>query len=384
MERLRTYFLSFVLAIFLLAGFGLAIGTSTAASKAPVTAKSAANVNEQALWGKVIAEAKREGSVVVATGLSEDVRKAVTASFVKKYDVNVEWLVGRPTELEAKIKAQRAAGISAEDVAMPGLPSFANIFKPMGITVPLEPLLMLREVTDKSKWKGGELPYFDKEKHGIQASLYAIPFYIFNTSQVKATELALTQDLLNPKWKGKIVISDPSIAGAGNDWFTFTVIEIMGRDKGIQFMKDLLKQEPVITRDERMLTEWVARGKYQIGIGTSPAVPVSFIKNGAELAFAEMKEPRELTQGYALLCAFNQSPHPNAQKLFVNWILSREGNSILAQASGYASTRVDGSTDGILPILIPKEGDVNVYKKYDFLSFKNEMMEKAKGIFTGR
>ena len=111
---------------------------------------------------------------------------------------------------------------------------------------------------------------------------------------------------------------------------------------------------------------------------------MGFIRKGAEIAFAEMKEPRQLTQGYSLLCAFNKAPHPNAQKLFVNWLLTREGNTILAQASGYASTRVDASVEGILPILVPKDGDVNVYKKYDYLSFKNEMMERSKTIFTAR
>ncbi len=148
-------------------------------------------------------------------------------------------------------------------------------------------------------------------------------------------------------------------------------------------MQDLLKQQPVITRDERMLTEWVARGKNPVGIGPSPAIPTEFIKMGAPVAFADMKEPRLLTPGYGILSAFKDPPNPNAAKLFVNWLLSKEGSSVFAPALGYPPTRVDVSTEDFLPPLVPRKDDVDVYNKYDFVALKTEMMKKAEEIFTG-
>lgn len=334
-------------------------------------------------WDKLVAEARKEGTVVVAGGFVAEARDAVTAAFRKKYGINTEWIVGRGAELAVKIGREKSVGLSTTDVAIPGTPAFANTFKPQGITVPLDQMLVLPEVKEPKNWREGELPFYDKDKHSLQVVLSAMPFYAYNTDLVKSDDLIHSIDLLNPKWKGKIVLTDPSISGNSNDWFTFTVIEILGREKGLQFMKDFVKQEPVIVRDDRLLIEGVARGKYSIGIGASPAIPIEFIKKGAKVAFADMKEPRELAPGWGLLCAFTNPPHPNTQKLFVNWILSKEGSSVFAPALGYPSNRIDVSTDSFFPALISRKGDVDVYRKYDFLTIKNEMMEIAKNIFSG-
>ncbi len=91
-----------------------------------------------------------DGQVVIATGIIAKAREDTTAAFKKKYGINVEWILGRPSELEAKIKSERNIGLSRVDLTIPGTPSIANVFKPMGITLPIEPLLVLPEVTDVS------------------------------------------------------------------------------------------------------------------------------------------------------------------------------------------------------------------------------------------
>jgi len=79
---------------------------------------------------------------------------------------------------------------------------------------------------------------------------------------------------------------------------------------------------------------------------------------GAPFAFIDVKEPRRLNSGYGIICVFKKAPHPNATKLFVNWLLSKEGSSVFARATQYASTRADVPPEGILPIMVPRPGDV--------------------------
>ncbi len=177
-------------------------------------------------------------------------------------------------------------------------------------------------------------------------------------------------------------MGDPSIAGGANSWFTWMLEGILGKEKGIQFMKRLVNQNPLITRDERQLTEWVARGKYELGIGSSVSVPAKFIQMGAPIAFIDAKEPRSLSSGFGIVEAFKDAPHPNAAKLLLNWTLSREGSTIFSRTAEYPSTRSDVPLGGILPVLVPRPDDVDPYIKYDrYEAMKGEMRKVAAGIF---
>lgn len=358
-----------------------AVSVTTPAAKETGVPKPVTGLDtEKAALEKLVAEAQKEKNVVVAAAFLAEAREAVTSGFKKKYGIDTEWVVGRPAELEAKIKQERAAGLFIVDVGIVGVGPYFNTFKTM--TIPLKPMFVLEEVKKPDIWLGGSQPFYDD--NSLMVTLFPLQFYVINLDMVKMEELTSTLDLLNPKWKGQIVISDPRISGQANDWFIYTLVEILGREKGIQFMKDLLKQDPVITRDERLLTEWVAQRKYAIGVSPSTSIPIEFIKKGARIAFADVKEPRELTPGHGLLYAFKDSPHPKAQNLFVNWILSKEGSSVFAPALGYPSTRLDVPTDSFLPFMVPRKGDVNVYQKYDFASLKNEGIQIAREIFAGK
>jgi len=334
-------------------------------------------------WKELVARAQKEGTVsVYSTYLPAETRNVVQQAFKKKYGINVEYTAGSGGEIAQKFKTEWNAGLRIVDLFHVGIIEFRDMIKPMKVTVPIEPFLMLPEVVDPAKWKGGRLPFLDADKHAFMLVLLADNFYVINTDLVKMDEIRSTLDVLDPKWKGKIVLLDPTIPGNSNAWFVHTIARILGRERGEQFMRDLLKQEPTILRDSRQAVEGVARGKYPLVIGASVTQPVEFIKNGAQIAFAKLNEPSYITAG-TVMFAIKEVPHPNAAKLFINWLASREGSSVYAPSHGYPSARLDVSTEGFVPVIIPGANDRSSDTE-EYMAERAKFMKLAVEIFGGK
>lgn len=334
-------------------------------------------------WDNLIEAAKKEGKVVIYCDMPPTVRDVTTAAFRTKYGINLEMVSSRSPEMLAKIIAERNAGLYVVDMGFHGGVTYNVDLLPLGILEPLEPLLILPEVRDPKNWRPGKLPFFDKGKMAFITVMQANNFYQRNTDLVRENEITYTLDLLNPKWKEKIVINDPGISGTGNHWFTWTVTRVLGMEKGMRFMKDLVAQKPFITRDKRLLTEWVARGKSSISVASYMAETAEFIKLGAPIAFLDIKEPRMLTPASGIVSVFKNAPHRNAAKLFLNWLLTREGSSIFAPAYQYPSLRSDVPTEGVLPILLPRQGDI--YPEWtdeNYSAVAGQMRKTAADIFA--
>ncbi len=363
----------------LLIGLFLAAFFLPCAAAAP--AAKAGSPASKAEWDKLVADAKKEGSVVIYAGPIADARPALTNAFRQKYGISLDFVMGRGEEIVTKIEKERRAGIYGVDVGLHGMTTYFNSVKPKDVvkTAPIAPLLVLPEILDLSKWRGGKLPFADTEGHLAVLVLGSAPHLLINTTLVKPDEITSHQDLLDPKWKGQLIINDPTLGGAGTEWFTFIMTKVMGLEKGTAFMKQLVKQQPAITRDQRLLSEWIARGKYAGALATSKAVTAQLMQAGAPIAFADMKEPRPTSSGTGNLMVFDRAPHPNATKLFTNWILSREGAAVYSKAHGYASTRLDVSTEGIDPLVVPRANEVILGEEYQIA--KGEMGKLAREIF---
>ena len=334
-------------------------------------------------WQELVTKAQKEGTVsVYSTYLPAETRKVVQQAFKKKYSINVEYTAGTGGEIAQKFKTEWTAGLRIVDLFHVGIIEFRDMIKPMKVTIPIEPLLMLPEVVNHAKWRGGRLPYLDADKHAFMLVLLADNFYVIKTDLVKMDEIRSTLDVLNPKWKGKIILLDPTIPGNSNAWFVHTIVRVLGQERGEKFMRDLLlKQEPTVVRDSRQAVEGVARGKYPLVIGASVTQPVEFIRNGAPIAFAKLNEPTYMTAG-TVIFSIKEVPHPNAAKLFTNWIVSREGSSLYAPSHGYPSARLDVSTEGFVPAIIPGPADRSSDTE-EYMAERARLMKLAVDIFKG-
>ncbi|MBI4330848.1 MAG: extracellular solute-binding protein [Chloroflexi bacterium] len=327
-------------------------------------------------WEQVVEEAQREGQVVIYGGFSPPVRIALIDAFKQKYGVELDITLGKAVEIAEKLLREDRAGLQVADVLVNGRNALEAALKPAGVLGSFEPLLLLPEVKNPQAWWGGELPW-TKDRLIFPSTSGVRPPVIINTNVVKAEELAFMRDVLNPRWVGKIAMEDPTVPGPGLNWFA-AFSEILGYD----FMKALAKMEPAMTTDKRLLVEWVAKAKYPVGINATPEQVIEFIQFGAPLAFVAAKEGGYTSAGSGVLFYVAKAPHPNATKLFINWLLGKEGQTVFSRASGLPSSRQDVLKDHIPSSQIRQPGaNYVIGEGGDFLLTLPEKQKVAKDIF---
>ncbi|MSQ26636.1 MAG: ABC transporter substrate-binding protein [Dehalococcoidia bacterium] len=313
-----------------------------APSTAPVgstqTGKDAAWQEE---WDKLVVAAKSEGKLTLqfigaGTGYAKT-GEAFQAAF-PGIEVDVS-NVGTGTLFLPKFWQERNAGVQNYDMigmqAVYGIPELRD----KKALVPIRPLIFHPEVLDDSKWVNGfEGGFVDFEKRwGYSGNWGERILLWYNTDLVKDGEIKVAKDLLDAKWKGKIAWHD-AIHGA-----TFWQATILRLTQGDEFVLRLFtEQEPQwVGRDDRLMTEGVIRGKYPIG-RINPTILKDFRAQG----LGNNVKPLQLAD--ARLAAFDaplwmpdKAPHPNAAKLFVNWLLSPQGQTHYAPLILQNSRRKD-------------------------------------------
>ncbi len=336
-----------------------------------------------AAWGKkwetIVAEAKREGTVSVYTLWRPETRIALSQAFKQRYGIELEFSpFSRGAEMVAKVQAENRAGLYLADVFGGGISTFLTIMKPDGLLGPIEPLLILPDVLDPKVWRPGKVPFSDKD--GLALGMIGLVHRtsLYNTELVKPGEISTYKDLLKPQYKGKITLNDPTISGAGIGPVAHLGYNLWGEAEMTDFLTRLVRDQQVaIQRDNRAHIESVAKGKYSIAMAALSDMAAEFVALGAPVDFAIVKEDTRVTAGGGGLGVPKKFAHPNAATVFVNWLLTKEGQSLFAESFGNPSTRIDASTQGISPLVIPQAGEKYYYETEDYVT---EAMGKWMGL----
>lgn len=352
--------------------------TKPASASAPPQLAGAPQEAWEKEWERVKAEAKKEGRVVI-TGNVGPATNVLRKILNEKFGIDPEFQVGRGAEVAQKIKSEQIAGLHTYDVILSTTMNIILYLKPEGRVERIDTALILPEIKDPRLWYQGEIPWVDKEKR-YHLAYFAVPKsgVVVNSQMVSQKEVNAYLDLLDPKWKGKILINDPTVTGAGNAWFTPLASEI-----GLDYFAKLLQQEPLILRDQRLMTEWVARGKYSILLGADENTIAEFVKAGAPITSIQLKEGAYTTQSNGAVSIAARPPHPNAAKVVLNWVLSREGGTLLSEAMLCQSSRVDVPTD-FLPLYDVRQPGVKYVDSSpeDYQIKKGEYIKTAKEVFA--
>lgn len=308
--------------------------------------------NWQSEWEKTVQGAKKEGKLSLYLYGGDGELGAVAQLFQKKYpEIHVTTITGRGSQLAPRIMAERRAGKFLVDAFIGGATTPYEVLYRAKILDPVRDALILPEIVDESKWWQGQHHYMDAENRFIFLFLGNLSEYIsYHTKSVERGELRSYWDFLQPKWKGKILSRDPRTSGSqriGLRMFYHTP------ELGPEFIRRLYGEMDVtLTREIRQATDWLANGKFAICFFCSEILRA---KNQGlpvdELPTARWKESRAISAGNkGALVLPSQPPNPNASRLFVNWLLSREGQTAFQRAANTStndeeSMRVDISKE---------------------------------------
>lgn len=322
---MKRYFLMTVLAVYLLQPVFAAAQSAQAASSE---------------WDRIVAAAKKEGRVVASIPPSAELRRGMEIAFTRRYGIGVEFVPARGGAIIRRIADEAKAGVRHFDLHVGGTESAVTGLLSEKVLEPLEGYLVLPEVGDPSQWWGGHL-WVDNARRFIYGfAAYQTVSLWHNPNETKGFVFQTFDDLLDPRLQGRIGISDPRTPGAGASmWSHMLAI------KGEEYLKRLVAQKLYVGRDLRVLGENLSRGKIAVTVGLGYSELLPFIKAG--LPIAPLPNPKEgvyATGGYGHLMIIKDPPRPNATRVFVNWLLSRDGQEIFGRAMGVASRRLDVDT----------------------------------------
>lgn len=290
-------------------------------------------------WDDLVAAAKKEGKVVIQLPVGTGYREALEVFMAAFPGVEAEaqQFPDGATYIP-KIQGERRAGIYSFDVAaVPAIPPL-QVLKHEGTYDPLRPLLFRPDVIDENAWNGGyESRWADSAKNlafrfqqQVTRSLYV------NTQLIKEDEIKTLDDLIDPKWKGKIAMSDVA------QGYIYSPSSLLRKTKGDDWMRKLLvDQQPMFIRDRRQAVEAIVRGRVPIAFGIHPFVFQEFVDEGVANHVKNLDIPGLAYGGGDVLVFFNRAPHPSASKLFANWLLTKEGGLVWSEKTRANSARSD-------------------------------------------
>ncbi|MDE1994986.1 MAG: extracellular solute-binding protein [Rhizobiaceae bacterium] len=295
---------------------------------------SAARADDAAL----VDAAKKEGSVTWYTTLVVDqVVQAIIEGFEKKYGIQVNFVSAPWEETAFRIINEGKASATKSDV-FDSLPAYAAVHA-AGLIQPFAP----------DAAKDYDPAYKDPAGYWTASIIQPLSPAI-NTDMVSATDAPHTyEDLLDPKWKGKMAWTNSASIG-GPPGFIAAVLDSMGEQKGMDYLHKLAGQQIAnIPSNPRVVLDRAVSGEnplvlsiynYHAAISKNQGAPVEWIK----------MEP--LVAHVGLVAMTKGAPHPNAGKLLIDYILSDDGAKVMAKA-GYIPT--NKSAQSSVADLVPGE-----------------------------
>jgi len=325
-------------------------------------------------WQRVVAAAKKEGKVVIGAPPGSDFRNEAQALLKKRFDLDSEFVQAPGPNLMSKIVAEKQAGLVTVDAFLIG-PCTGNSLLKSDLFEPLAPAMLLAEVKDPTKWFGGHLWADNQTGKNMLYSFVAqmTPSIYYNTNLVKPQDVRSYNDLLDAKWKGKIGLRDPRVPGGGLAMWAF-LLDM----KGEEYIRKLAQQEMFISRNARQIADSLAKGGLALSIGVGYRDFDAFLDANLPVKhLPTLKEGTYVSGGNGILGIIKGAPHPNAAKVFFNWLLSRDGQELHGRTAQQPTRRLDVDTRGL-----DGQAAKDVLTLEDFRRFQNFTEDKCNNSCT--
>ncbi|MBM2803615.1 MAG: Extracellular solute-binding protein [Deltaproteobacteria bacterium] len=313
-------------------------------------AAAAEKASWQVDWEKTVQAAKQEAQIVIYAALGP-YHPQIFSEFQKDYpEIKATIIHGNSSRISPRLLAERRAGKYLADVYLGGPTSLYSFYQNK-LFDPLTPVLVLPEVVDTSLWWDGKQLYIDPERKHIFVNEGSVSGFTitYNSQLAKAVEFKSYWDLLQPKWKGKIVSLDARDPGFGASELRYVYYH---PELGGEFIRRLFGEMDVtLSREHQQAMDWIGLGKFALcafcrdGSATkakAQGLPVDYINH------SDLKEMPRLRGSASAITLVNRAPHANAAKVFINWYLSRRGQIVYQESHGDRdSLRVDIPKDKV-------------------------------------
>ncbi len=319
---------------------------SSPAAASPSSPASAAakpsSVAAAADWAAVVEAAKKEGVVQCGCPPRPDYAKAIKDGFESANPgIRLEAAPAALPEFWVRVDKEQAAKQYLWDIYAfgPTIEMFDQ--KNKGGMESLRDFMVGPDIGGDAAWDGGmDGPFIDNEKKYVLAYLRQLTSTISINRDLLPAEISSYQELVNPVYKGKIVWQDPRIGGAGLNFLT-AIYEKLGRDA---IKKILVDQQPLLVKGQNEVAEALLRGGKPISMPNMSAdTAVQYERAGVKMNLVErpLSDVQAISHGGSVVLVLKNPPHPNATKVYVNWVLSKAGQAVLTNISKFDSMRKD-------------------------------------------
>jgi len=274
---------------------------------------------------QLIEAATKEGKVVYYTAIDLKVAQGLAKSFEQKYPgITVQVERTGSERIFQRLAQERANKIYAVDVLDGSDQALFVTWKKQGILEPYIPAELM-------KW-----PADQRDPDGTFASVrFTLMPIAYNTNLVKPEDAPKSfADLLDPKWSGKIVKAHPSYSG-GIVTSTFQTVKAIGWG----YIEKLGKQKVLQVQSATEPPKKLALGERAVSADGLEYMDIRMQEGGAPIKIVYPSEGTPFIPGCEAIAA--NAPHPNAAKLFMSFMVSRETQQYLADSAGLRSFHPD-------------------------------------------
>ena len=320
-------------------------------------------------WKKIIDAAKKEGKVVAGGPPTANLRKQYQETFEKRFGFELELVLAPGWQNAGRATAEFKAGVRYFDVLHGGSGTLEPLMHD-NMLAAFSDYMVLPEIRDPSQWWGGHM-WEDNIKnnrfiYSFSAGFSVPPF--FNADLIKPEDITSYDDLLNPKWKGKIGLAEPRMATAGQGLWGFLM-----KVKGKEFLQKLAEQNLFISRDGQQLAVGLAKGTLVVALGLAQRFVDPYTKAGLPIKpLLRLKEGIGGSNGFGTVAVMKNAPHPNAAKVYINWLLGKEGQELYGRALTQGTRRFDVDTKWLTKFNTPAAKDVTTPEEFEKVRFYGE------------
>jgi iron(III) transport system substrate-binding protein len=304
----------------------------------------------------VIKAAQAEGAIMLYTSQNENLTRPMLSAFEKRYGIKGSFVRFPTAPLMQRFATEHdGKSVQADILSVASPLPFENHpdwFVPL--TAQLAPNI--------ANWPAAGL---HKNRFTWTNEVVALAY---NTEQIAEKDAPRTwKDVVDPKWKGKIMLSDPQAADNYMGW-----LDALERAHGVDYLRKLADQDFKLTPSGASGAQMVAAGAFAMNFPTVTTFSLPLIAKKAPIAVVYPTEPLLASARDTAVVA--AAPHPNAARLYLNWLMSEEATRRICSLT---PTSIVGDPDGRLGC-VPTRGAQGLI--YEHTEERRKMLTKALGI----